>query len=441
MPDTPALLWPPRLILGFVAAFVVLIFTGKILGIWFLLPAVIIGAVTTWRSSGRRLLQIGAELAGQSTPSLWTSAVPGNTELVSAINVLPGDWAYSYLRYQKIYKAAEREHRRLQELAGKRRAAPGQTDASQSEDDRPVMKVPVIPLEWVIATAESTDRKRLNLRFASGDVDDVRQNQQYYRRRPKNKPISKKTIEEASAALSELLGSLASASMSEIDLLKKLVRSYSDASAQRALRAGLSQRLIQQEVGFGRLIREICAVFSPGMEIRLRRSCTLSLSPAGEAWVRENNFPASDDASSMTAENKNDLGTINNFFIGDSTFYTVVSPRDAAASDNSPSQGPNTPAGCPISGSETAEDKGDSRDGLTVAWSAGVSATGAGLAALLLSGEAPWQRALFVSLIFVSGCAFLILIFAGLPNLIASYRSRHRKSPGQTPGSSERRTG
>lgn len=62
-----------------------------------------------------------------------------------------------------------------------------------------------------------------------------------------------------------------------------------------------------------------------------------------------------------------------------------------------------------------------------MAWSAGVSATGAGLAALVLNGQAAWERAIFISLVFISGGAFLMLILTGLPDL--TYR---RRRPGAT---------
>lgn len=438
VPETPAWLWLPRLVLGFVAAFAVLVFTGNILGLWFILPAVIVGAVTTWRSNGRRLLQIGAELVGQSAHPLRAPAMPSNAELVSALNILPGDWAYSHLRYQRKFKEAEREYRRLWELAEKRRVASGQTDASQSEYDQSAMRAPAIPLEWVVATAESSGHERLILRFASGDVDDVGRNQQYYRRRLKAKPVSKKSIAEASLALSELLGALASTAAFEDHLLNKLVRSYSDASVHRALRAALSQRLVEQEVGFGRLIREVCAVFSLNMEIKLRQSCVLSLSKAGDAWVRGAGVATSGNASSTAANNKPEPGTVNNFFIGDSTFYTVVSHQAGAVSDDSTAQSADcSKGGRAFSGSGPTKDSDDNSDSLTIAWSAGVSATGAGLAALFLTGEAPWQRAVFISLIFVSGCTFVILICVGLPNLTDRWRARRRKSLGHASDSDE----
>jgi hypothetical protein len=53
-----------------------------------------------------------------------------------------------------------------------------------------------------------------------------------------------------------------------------------------------------------------------------------------------------------------------------------------------------------------------------VAWSAGVSAAGAGIAALFADGTAGWRRALFVIFVATSGIAFVILMAAGLRGLV-----------------------
>lgn len=125
-------------------------------------------------------------------------------------------------------------------------------------------------------------------------------------------------------------------------------------------------------------------------------------------------------------------GTINTFFMGDPIFNTVVSAQGGAVSDDGQQQGAKTPEESPTATeSRTAEATSDSSDGLTVVWSAGVSATGAGLAALVLTGEAPWQRAIFISLAFVSGCAFVILICVGLPNMMSWWRGRRPRSLGR----------
>jgi len=200
--DAPAILRLPRLAVGFVAAFVVLISTGNVLGSWSLLPAIIVGAATAWRSNGRRLLQIGAELAGQSNPSISHSAMPSNTDLVQAFNIYPGDWACPKVKYQRIREEAERQRRRLQGPAEKRRATSGQADESQREGDQIVAEDPAIPLEWVIAISDSPDKKKLILRLVGGDVYGAPKGQQFYRCRPKAMPSSKPSIGEASLALS-----------------------------------------------------------------------------------------------------------------------------------------------------------------------------------------------------------------------------------------------
>ena len=437
--DTPALLWPPRLALGFVAAFVVLISTGSSLGSWSLLPAIIVGASTAWRSNGRRLLQIGAELAGQSNPSMPNSAMPSNTELVPAINIRPGDWACSYSKYQKMLEETKRERRNLREPAEKGRAESGQVDANQSQGDQPVTKDPAIPLEWVIATAESADTKKHILRFASGDVYDPWKDQQYYRRRPKARPTSQPSVKEASQALSELLTSLASGSASESDLINKLAKSHSESSIYRAIRAAISQRLIEQEVGIGRSFREVCAIFSPHLDARLRTKCLVKLSTAGDVWVRDSGASAFGNGGSKATKQKRTPDTITNFFIGDTTFHAVISTQGVVASDDGQPRGAKTSEErSAVTENRTAKAMPDSADGLTVAWSAGVSATGAGLAALLLTGEAPWQRALFISLIFISGCAFVLLICVGLPNMKSWWRARRHASLGRdTSGGSD----
>jgi len=251
------------------AVFVVLISTGNVLGSWSLLPAIIVGAATAWRSNGRRLLQIGAELASQSNRSILKSAMPSNTELVSAINIHPGDWACPDDKYQRICEEAERQQRRLQDVLEKRHAASGQIDESQRVGYQKVAKDPAIPLELVITMSESSDKKKLTLRLASGDLWEARRLQLFYRHRPKAGSTSK-PIEDASLALDELLTSLGSGGASESDLISKLGKSHSEASVHRALRAALSHRLIKQEVRLGRSFREICAVFSPRMDARLR---------------------------------------------------------------------------------------------------------------------------------------------------------------------------
>jgi hypothetical protein len=76
------------------------------------------------------------------------------------------------------------------------------------------------------------------------------------------------------------------------------------------------------------------------------------------------------------------------------------------------------------------------RWGNAVAWSAGVSTAGAGLAVLFISGKALWQRIGFTIFLMIAGGAFLFLLAAGLQGLLSARRARRLK-PGNPDTESE----
>lgn len=61
--------------------------------------------------------------------------------------------------------------------------------------------------------------------------------------------------------------------------------------------------------------------------------------------------------------------------------------------------------------------------GAVIAWSAGVSAAGAALAAVFAGRPAAWQRALFIAFVVIAIAAFVILLGAGLQGLFAGLRA------------------
>lgn len=61
--------------------------------------------------------------------------------------------------------------------------------------------------------------------------------------------------------------------------------------------------------------------------------------------------------------------------------------------------------------------------GAVIAWSAGVSAAGAALAAVFAGRPAVWQRALFIAFVVIAIAAFVILLGAGLQGLFAGLRA------------------
>jgi hypothetical protein len=63
--------------------------------------------------------------------------------------------------------------------------------------------------------------------------------------------------------------------------------------------------------------------------------------------------------------------------------------------------------------------------GSIAAWSAGVSADATAFAALLITGDAAWQRALFICLTLIGGCAFALLICARVPIFKSSGQQGH----------------
>jgi WD40-like Beta Propeller Repeat len=63
-----------------------------------------------------------------------------------------------------------------------------------------------------------------------------------------------------------------------------------------------------------------------------------------------------------------------------------------------------------------------------MAWCAGVSSTGAALAALVVSGHALWQRILFLGLLSTAVIAFVILFGVGIQSFISWLRNRKKPS-------------
>jgi hypothetical protein len=68
-----------------------------------------------------------------------------------------------------------------------------------------------------------------------------------------------------------------------------------------------------------------------------------------------------------------------------------------------------------------------------VAWSAGVSAAGAGVAALLADSKTGWQHVLFVSFVVIAVVAFVILIGTGAWLVVSRFRAwRDRQEASRT---------
>ena len=61
--------------------------------------------------------------------------------------------------------------------------------------------------------------------------------------------------------------------------------------------------------------------------------------------------------------------------------------------------------------------------GAVVAWSAGVSAASAALAAVFAGRPAAWQRAVFIAFVAIAIASFVILLGAGLQGLFAGLRA------------------
>jgi hypothetical protein len=423
--ESPARLWLLRLAVGIVASFIALMSTVNVLGLWTFLPSIVVGAATAWTANGRRLLQIGAEIADLSVQSLPNSVRFSNSETLSAAEILPGDWVCRFVRYRIILEYAERKDSRKRELAERRRAASRQSNHDSNSDDRAVKEDPAIPLEQVIVIDKSSDNREIQLTFASGRKLNSPRDEMFYCRRLKGRKINTPAVHQDSQALGELLTTLARRSSTESDLIQNLAKSYPYASIHRALRAAISQRMIEQEIGLGRVFQEACAIFSSRMDTGLRHRCTVSLSQAGEVWTRRAGGAESRKGDGQAAEARSAPGTINNLFIGSIFQGGSAQPADVSAYRSARGQGAGEEHPEAVQ-SQRSKVNHDESDGYKLAWSAGVSATGAALAALLLTGQAAWQRALFISLIFISGCAFVVLILAGLPELTSRWRRLFR---------------
>jgi hypothetical protein len=414
-------LWLARLGLGLVVSIVMLILTEDILGAWSLLLATALGAATVWRSNGRRLLQIGSEvsgrLGGQSVP---LSAMPKNPELVSAISINPGDWVYSRAAFQEMLRRAGGMDCRGK-IAEGRRTEPGRVASGMGGDAQEASKQdPAMPLQRVIVAARSSDSKVVDLVFANGNEMRVLADAEFYCRRPK-RPEFKQNTEEPSRALSALLTLLGSNGAIEKDLVDDLARRYSSDSVRRALRTALRERLVVQEAGFGRCIREVCAVFSSRMDTGLRRKCIVELSRVGESWVRGGRLDRGKAAEAEQAPVP-PPSMIHVCFINEQTVHTSKTVSGSDRSDDfQPPPHKNERAKA-----ADVEDNGSAGVGTIVAWSAGVSGAGAGLAIPLEGAETAWQRILFILLILISSCAFVVLTGTGLFSIVSWRRARTR---------------
>jgi hypothetical protein len=153
----------------------------------------------------------------------------------------------------------------------------------------------------------------------------------------------------------------------------------------------------------------------------------LSLSQAGKAWGLVDDAPEFQNRESETSEPKVAPTTVNYIF---PTINAVMFQRTSRTQDGCSGEDLKISEGSSSAAeNQPTEANHDQRNDYRVVWSAGVSASGAGLAALF-NGQAPWQRAIFISLIFISACTFVILILVGLPRVMSRRRRLRRTSPG-----------
>ena len=405
--ETPVILWTLRLMLGLAAAFIVLVFTAASMGLWSLIPAVTLSALVIWKANGRRILQIGAEFLPD--PSVPDSPRPRNTERVSAISLQAGDWVCS----EKTYKGILADLQLAQE-----RTASGQAEAGQSQESggQPA-EDPVIPLRRVIVMAESPDQKNLQLIFADKDREEPARGEVYYRHRPKGKRVPSQPVQEASEALSRLLIFLAMGKVSESDLISELMISYPEPSVHRALRAALAQQLVEQEI-FGRLFRELCAVFSRKIDEGLRRKCLLSLSEAGTLWVEGGNALWHDKENREKGKSNFMPGTVN----------IIITDSRASVHDRTTSSSSNDQPHEAEAENQVTKTPDDGSGAGVASLSGTVAGASAAIAALINRG-ALWGRAVFISFVIVSVCTFVIAIFAFAPIVVSWWQEQHSASP------------
>jgi hypothetical protein len=384
--------WALRLALGFLIALIVSILTLDYLGPWSLIPAVVVGAAATWRANARRMLQMGAEYLRD--PSLPVSFTLSNTESVDAINVRPGDWA-----------------------CRQRRAATKQVKSIDGTENKPPTEDKAMILKWVIATTASRDERDLVLRFSDGDVERPQAKNQYYRFRPKRMAISSESVQEAARVLGDLLSLLVAGSAPELDLARSLTNYYSEPSVHRALRAGLSKKLIEQDNGLGKFFLELCAVFSRRIDERLRRNCLVGMSPAGEVWIKSSGMP-------LSKEGKPGFGSRAGarYSAESLAFRPVGSGQSTNTADTSNDQPRESETE-----NQTVRSPRKNSDGPAIMLSTAICGGGAGLAALL-NRQIIWERIIFVLLVSLAGCAFLALICSGLLYMAMWWRAGRRTS-------------
>jgi len=427
--ESTARLWLLQLAVGIVASFITLIATVDFLGLWVFLTSIVVGAVTAWAANGKRLLQLGAEMAAFS---LRLQSRSSNFEPVWAKDVEPGDWVCTPASYRRALEDAERKDRLNGVLVGRRQAAPRPPKDDNSGDLRLATKHLSIPVQRVFVARKSSGGKEISLTFAR-DAATYRHDETFQRRDPKARKPTNQAIQGDSQVLINLLAILDQRrSMTEYALTRDLARfnpgvSLDGVSVDRALRAAISQGMIDQEAGLGWFFREVCAIFSPSTDAALRRKREVSLSRAGKAWTRcaEQGDTRKGDSRAPRAESapnpaNNSMPRPDNQGVPD---QMVDESGSRSVRGQNPAQ--KNPGAAKSRSAEIDDD--DRGRGFKMGWSAGVSATGGTLAGLVLNGQAAWERAIFISLVFISGGAFLMLILTGLPYL--TYR---RRRPGAT---------
>lgn len=437
--ERPSLLWFARGVLGVAIAIMILILLSNTLKLWSLLPAIVVGAAAIYKSNGQGLLQISAEISShRGHDPVPSSALPKEPELVLAIDIRPGDWILSQFAYERKLQETEAKDRRRREADEERQRVSGGTERIASRSAQNPKPLPAKVLAQVIV-AERTADKTMHLGFSDGKDSVVFDDDAFYRRRPRRILSFPPTVQEASEALTDLLTLVDSGSMYENDLIESLSTGHSGDSVRRALRAALRGRLVTHKLGIGRCLREASAIFSPRMSAALRHKRIITLSEAGEMWVRSGSTSPAEkklgesDPLGQQAHTRD--ANVHSYFINKPSFHAPVTIRGPVTRGDSRSRDkasypershvaqtrPASPA--PSGGAESL--------GAIVVWSAGVSAAGASLAALLAEAHTPWLRALFISLTFLAACAFVILVGAGLASLLSWRRARER-GPGKS---------
>jgi len=416
-----------RVVIGAIVWLIVLTCTVKFLGPWSLLPSIVLGIAAALTTNPRRVLQIWAEIAGQPRWSISRSMPSGRTSLVSAADILPGDWVFRRDLYKVVLKDHQRKALMQLELAERRRAALGQAkEAGNNNDPAVTSDPPPIQLVLVIATGESAYKKKVALKFANGVILNTPRDERWYRWRPDAKPIDA-SIQKASLALPELLKVLAAGSRAESDLLDELSRSHCDDAVHRALRAALSSGMIKQHFGLGRFGQEAAATFSSRLDAKLRRRCVVSLSNAGTLWLQSSNAPKPRKETRDAAGSKSESSTTNHIH---QTYNTLIFPQATAATSDPPVWRKRVQGAHPaVIGSERTDADKAASDAPALTLLAAIGGVSGTLASLLVNHPAQWQRAVFITASVICIVTLIFLIYALLSTVMSQWRRRH-KVPG-----------